>query len=152
MDTTRRMSSLCSKSPVWVPRMTFLLHQIRASRRLSFLLHPLLGRVSSPLCVYELRLACSRTQLCQYMCIYWLCRTTTCFGLYRPSSGCFTRGKGVSLLLSSFTSRKTNWQWPIKAETCSCSTKSINTPILTQLCSNTSQPKLIHTQRGWHTS
>jgi len=21
------------------------------------------------------------------------CRTTTCFGLYRPSSGCFTRGK-----------------------------------------------------------
>ena len=53
-----------------------------------------LGRVSSPLCVYELRLACSRTQLCQYRCIYWLCRTTTtCFGLYRPSSGCLTRGK-----------------------------------------------------------
>ena len=34
-----------------------------------------LGRVSSPLCVYELRLACSLTQLCQYRCIYWLCRT-----------------------------------------------------------------------------
>ena len=40
-------------------------------------------------------------------------------------------------------------RWPIKAETCSsCSTKSINTPILTQLFSTTSQPKLIHTQRG----
>ena len=31
-----------------------------------------LGGVSSPLCVNELRLDCSLTQLCQYEYIYWL--------------------------------------------------------------------------------
>ena len=29
--------------------------------------------------------------------------TTTCFGLYRPSSGCITRGKCVLLILSTYS-------------------------------------------------
>jgi len=52
----------------------------------------------------ELRLACSLTQLCQYgIFLLTFFSTTTCFGLYRPLSGCLTRVKCVLLILSSYS-------------------------------------------------
>ena len=85
-----------------------------------------LGRVSSPLCVNELGLACSQTQLCQL-------------------------GVFIDCVEQLHVSA---WRWPIKAETCSCSTQSINTPNWhMSVCHKMSRAYFkIKKQFSWHTA
>jgi len=82
---------------------------------------------------YEFVLACSQTQLCH-------------IGVFID---CVEQ-----LHVSAFIGHRqvVVRQWPIKAETCSCSTQSINTPMWHSCVWLHANPSSFTHKRGWHTS